>query len=74
MVWREEPRDLLVVPKNVYANRPEPDEKHRGARKIEVSFSLPRGVYATMLIKHLFACMSGMSGMSGRTRGSARQD
>lgn len=55
MVWREEPRDLLVRPTNIYANQPERDDQQRGATKLEVAFSLPRGVYATMLIKHLFA-------------------
>ena len=55
MVWREEHRELLVFPRKVNAYSPERDDRHRGATKIEVAFSLPRGVYATMLIKHLFA-------------------
>lgn len=55
MIWREEPRDLLVYPSNAYANAPERDETERGALKLEIAFSLPRGVYATMLVKHLFA-------------------
>ncbi len=55
MVWRQEPRDLLVHPTNLYANRPERDQRNRGAYEIEVAFCLPRGVYATMLIKHLLA-------------------
>lgn len=69
MVWREEPRDLLVFPTQAYANRPEPDNRHRGARKIELAFSLPRGVYATMLIKHLFA---GLPGAGSNPRPSRR--
>ena len=59
MVWREEPRELLVLPQNVYCNRPEDDGRLRGVKKVEVAFSLPRGVYATMLIKHLFAEAAG---------------
>lgn len=68
MVWREEPRDLLVYPTKIYANSPERDEANRGASKIEVAFSLPRGVYATMLIKHLSASVEA----SSRHRGGSR--
>jgi tRNA pseudouridine13 synthase len=65
MVWREEPRDLLVRPTNVYANRPERDDRQRDAYKIEVAFSLPRGVYATMLIKHLLAADASAASAPG---------
>ncbi len=65
MVWREEPRELLVLPQNVYCNRPEDDGRLRGVKKVEIAFSLPRGVYATMLIKHLIAEVGGARGGSG---------
>jgi tRNA pseudouridine13 synthase len=32
-----------------------PDELHPGRNKVTLRFSLPRGAYATMLIKRLFA-------------------
>jgi tRNA pseudouridine13 synthase len=59
MIWREEPRNLLVRPTNVYANRPERDQRNRDSYNVELAFSLPRGVYATMLIKHLLADKPG---------------
>ena len=70
MVWREEPRDLLVFPRDVEAPRSGRDEKHRGASKVEMSFSLPRGVYATMLIKHLFAGLDDGGGKRKSKRNS----
>ena len=59
-------RDLLVRPTNIYANQPERDDQQRGATKLEVAFSLPRGVYATMLMKHLFA---GIAALAPGTKG-----
>ena len=72
MVWREEPRDLLVTPKDAQVGSPADDERNRGAAKVELSFSLPRGVYATMLIKHLLAPTAPLDGRSPPTR--RRQD
>ena len=78
MVWREEPRDLLVRPTNVYANRPERDTRNRGTYNVELAFCLPRGVYATMLIKHLLAGQPGPgnrpSTRSNRPRNRHRND
>lgn len=71
MVWREEPRDLLVRPTNVYANRPERDHRNRGAYNVELAFCLPRGVYATMLIKHL---LSRKPGPKSRPRPRSQRD
>lgn len=65
MVWRAEPRDLLVRPTKAYANRPERDARNRDTCNVEVAFCLPRGVYATMLIKHLIA---GNLGPKSRSR------
>lgn len=70
MVWREEPRDLLVRPTKVYANRPERDTRNRDTYNVEVAFCLPRGVYATMLIKHLITGNPGPESRSQRNRHS----
>jgi hypothetical protein len=55
MIWKEEPRDAFVKPADVGEVRIEPDEINGGRVKATLSFSLPRGSYATMLIKRLFA-------------------
>ena len=55
MIWKEEQRDALVKPTNVTDVRIEPDEMHEGNVKVSLQFALPRGAYATMVIKRLFA-------------------
>ena len=55
MIWKEEQRDALVKPANVTDVRIEPDEMHEGNVKASLQFELPRGAYATMLVKRLFA-------------------
>jgi tRNA pseudouridine13 synthase len=55
MIWKEEPRDVLVKPSRVDEVRIEPDEMHAGRTKATLAFALPRGAYATMVIKRLFA-------------------
>ncbi|MFT4512443.1 MAG: tRNA pseudouridine13 synthase [Planctomycetota bacterium] len=55
MIWKEEQRDALVKPTNVTDVRIEPDEMHEGNVKASLQFALPRGAYATMVIKRLFA-------------------
>jgi len=47
-------RDVLVKPKSFNYNI-EDDEVYENRRKITLSFFLPRGSYATMLIKRIFA-------------------
>lgn len=44
-------RPLLVVPENLKTGKPEDDELNPGKKKILVSFSLPNGNYATMLVR-----------------------
>ncbi|MFY9346106.1 MAG: tRNA pseudouridine(13) synthase TruD [Planctomycetota bacterium] len=55
MLWKEEPRAALVKPTDVGDVRLEPDEMNTGKVKATLQFSLPRGAYATMLIKRLAA-------------------
>jgi hypothetical protein len=55
MQWKEEPRDAFVKPADVGEVRIEPDEINGGRVKATLQFALPRGSYATMLIKRLFA-------------------
>lgn len=55
MVWKEEPREVLCKPRDVDEVQLAPDERYPGRVKATLAFSLPRGAYATMLIKRLFA-------------------
>ena len=64
MILREEPRALMVRPRRLSLSEPARDERFPGRHKLRISFGLPRGSYATMLIKHLFAGRS--TGRAGR--------
>ncbi|MEO0480158.1 MAG: tRNA pseudouridine(13) synthase TruD [Planctomycetota bacterium] len=55
MILKEEPRRLLVRPRNPRVLEVGNDERNRRMKKVVVSFGLPRGAYATMLIKHITA-------------------
>lgn len=55
MILREEPRDALVIPTDVGDIVTDRDEANRGRRRARVEFSLPRGAYATMLLKSVWA-------------------
>jgi len=46
-------RPAVVVPKDLVVSAPEPDERYPGRRRIVLSFFLPRGAYATLLVKRL---------------------
>ncbi|HEX5050790.1 MAG TPA: tRNA pseudouridine(13) synthase TruD [Planctomycetota bacterium] len=55
MIWKEEPRDVLIKPADLADVRIEPDAMNAGKVMATLSFSLPRGAYATMMVKRLFA-------------------
>ncbi len=55
MVWKEEPRDALVKPAAVQDVEVGPDDLNPGRVRATLRFELPRGSYATMLIKRLLA-------------------
>lgn len=44
----------LVVATNVYIHDIEPDELHKNKKKVTLSFFLPTGSYATMIIRQIF--------------------
>ncbi|MFZ5916396.1 MAG: tRNA pseudouridine(13) synthase TruD [Chloroflexota bacterium] len=46
-------RSLLVWPRDLRRGEPEADERFAGRRKLAVTFSLPPGSYATLLLKAL---------------------
>ena len=50
-----EDRELVVTPKHLRVRPAAADPMNRGARMIRVRFELPRGTYATLVVKRLFA-------------------
>jgi tRNA pseudouridine13 synthase len=52
MFFSKGERAALCTPADL-AGRAEPDELHRGRSKLVLSFDLPRGCYATLIVKRL---------------------
>jgi len=50
-----EPREVLVHPRHLRVRPPEPDNQNPGLLSLKVRFELPRGAYATLIVKRLFA-------------------
>ncbi len=48
-------RRMMIAPGNLKMGKPEDDELNPGKKKTRISFSLPNGSYATMLVRCLFA-------------------
>ncbi len=48
-------RPLLLFPADLVCGQPEPDERFAGRQKMTISFTLPRGSYATLVLKALDA-------------------
>ena len=55
MVFKEELRPLVLKPLDLRIGPAQPDEQNKGRSKVQLEFSLPRGAYATLVIKRLFA-------------------
>jgi tRNA pseudouridine13 synthase len=54
MALRVEERRVLLRPRGLSIKGPARDEANKGRSKIGLRFALPRGAYATMVVKHLF--------------------
>ncbi|MEZ6014291.1 MAG: tRNA pseudouridine(13) synthase TruD [Planctomycetota bacterium] len=48
-----EPRDAVVIPRELRMRPAQPDPLHRGRHMVELSFELPRGAYATLVVQRL---------------------
>ena len=46
-------RSALVLPEGLRASEPESDDLYHGKKKMTLSFFLPRGSYATILLKRI---------------------
>jgi len=47
-------RALVIHPGGLHISPPSEDEEHPGTQKLAISFSLPPGSYATLVVKRLF--------------------
>lgn len=56
-----EDRPLLVVPRHLRVRPAEEDPENRGLRLVRVRFDLPRGTYASLVVRRLFARPLGES-------------
>lgn len=52
---KEEPRRLVLRPADLTVLGPWRDERNAGRVKVELRFKLPRGAYATLVVRRLFA-------------------
>jgi tRNA pseudouridine13 synthase len=77
LFFKHEERPLFVVPGKLRINEPRPDELNRGRSKVNLSFTLPPGAYATLVVRRVlwFAVESRRSGTPvGRPWGRPLQE
>jgi tRNA(Glu) U13 pseudouridine synthase TruD len=55
MAFKAEPRPIAIVPEGVAVGEPTPDPDNPGGFVLELSFALPRGCYATVVLERLRA-------------------
>jgi tRNA pseudouridine13 synthase len=53
LFFKHEERPLFVVPGKLRVNDPRPDELNRGRLKVNLSFTLPPGAYATLVVRRV---------------------
>jgi tRNA pseudouridine13 synthase len=53
LFFKHEERPLFVVPGKLRANEPRSDELNRGRLKVNLSFTLPPGAYATLVVRRV---------------------
>ena len=66
LFFKHEERPLFVVPGKLRVNDPRPDELNRGRQKVNLSFTLPPGAYATLVVRRVlwFAVESKREGVA----------
>ncbi|MBL8692730.1 MAG: tRNA pseudouridine(13) synthase TruD [Planctomycetes bacterium] len=55
MEFREEARSTVLLPDLMEAEDPMPDARHEGRQAVRLRLSLPRGAYATLVLKRALA-------------------
>jgi tRNA pseudouridine13 synthase len=51
--FKAEERPLVILPGKLRASEPRPDELNRGRQKVVLSFTLPPGAYATLVVRRV---------------------
>jgi tRNA pseudouridine13 synthase len=59
LFFKHEERPLFVVPGRMRANEPRSDELNRGRMKVNLSFTLPPGAYATLVVRRVLWFAAG---------------
>jgi tRNA pseudouridine13 synthase len=72
MELRAEPRAVVLYPRDLVVGEPQADELAPGLRKVELSFGLPRGAYATLVVKRLLAKRAAAGRGRERPEGGGR--
>ena len=73
LFFKHEERPLFVVPGKLRVNEPRRDEVNRGRQKINLSFTLPPGAYATLVVRRVLWFTAESSGHRVATPGRAAQ-
>ena len=68
LFFKHEERPLFVVPGKLRLSGPRPDELNRGRFKVNLSFTLPPGAYATLVVRRVL----WFAAEPGRAQGPAR--
>lgn len=50
-LFKASPREAVILPQSLRVEGPEPDDLYPGTQKLTLRFSLPKGAYATLLVK-----------------------
>ena len=70
---KSEERALVLRPRNLRVRPAEPDPLNAGMKLVRLSFDLPRGAYATLVVRRLFAGASERRAPEGRARHPRRE-
>ncbi len=60
--FKASPRQAVVFPQGLQAEAPQPDDLYPGKQKLTLRFSLPRGAYATMVVKAIASLLAVRGG------------
>lgn len=76
LFFKHEERPLFVVPGRLRVNEPRPDELNRGRLKVNLSFTLPPGAYATLVVRRTlwYALEAGREVPPGRPWGKPAEE
>jgi tRNA pseudouridine13 synthase len=70
---KSEPRELVLRPRSLRVRPAEPDPLNRGTKLVRLSFELPRGAYATLVVRRLLAGAHEHRGPESRARRPRRE-